>query len=72
MTKWVIELGMYDISIKPRTTKKGVLVDFVSKYTTQAKRGINEEKLEEENEKKKKQGKCRMMEPVTNLVHELE
>lgn len=54
MTKWAIELGMYNINIKPRTTKKGqVLADFVSECTTQARKGAEKEKTDDENRKEK-------------------
>ncbi|GMN69862.1 hypothetical protein TIFTF001_038905 [Ficus carica] len=45
---------MYDINIKLRTTKKGqVLADFVLECTTQAGKGAEKEKTDDENKKEK-------------------
>lgn len=70
MTKWAIELGMYDVSIKPKTTKKGqVLANFILECTTHARKSTDKNEFSE-GMKKKSYGKYRSMELVIISVKE--
>lgn len=49
LTKWAIELGVYDIHIKPKTSKEGqVEADFISECTKLGRTEFEREEKEEE------------------------